>query len=59
MRNGENGIIIEEPVNPENIAKAIIKAVENKNIITHNAAEEQKINRSRFSSSEKCDGNPV
>ena len=47
--NGKNGIIIEEPISPENIAKAIIGAIKNKEIITSNAHVQQEIYRSRFS----------
>jgi glycosyltransferase involved in cell wall biosynthesis len=50
VKDGVNGVIIEEPVSPENIAKAIIKAVSNKGSLTKNAEENMDLNRERFSS---------
>lgn len=51
VKDGENGIIIKEPVSPENIAMAIRKAIENYDLLSQTAAEQMKMNRSKFSSS--------
>ncbi len=50
IEDGVNGIIIEEPLSPENIAKAIHKAIKNSNKISQYSAEHTKVNRPRFSS---------
>jgi glycosyltransferase involved in cell wall biosynthesis len=50
VTDGKNGVIIEEPVSPETIAKAIAKAVKNRESLTKNAEENIDLNRERFSS---------
>jgi glycosyltransferase involved in cell wall biosynthesis len=50
VKDGENGIIIEEPVCPESISRAIQKAINNKETLTQIALFHKEWNRSRFSS---------
>jgi len=50
ITDGENGIIIEEPVCQANIANAIARAIKCRESLTKNAEENMNINRERFSS---------
>lgn len=50
VKDGENGIIIEEPVCPESIARAIQRAIDNKESLIQTALSLMEWNRSRFSS---------
>lgn len=50
IKDGVNGIIIQDPVNPENISSAIRNAFDKESMLKQKAIEQIQINRDRFSS---------